>query len=184
MLTNEEVFEAIRRGYNDLANASDEEIIEYFEGLDEESLQGHISNIKGILFEEEYVDFLSSQGIDAEMFEETNHPISDIAIYEDGEVVEEIQLKATDSVSYINETLAENPDIAIVTTSEVASKFEDNENIIDGRIENEELTDEVVSSLEVEDVVSDSIAEEVVGTAVAAKIGLPIGIGWLIGLPF
>ena len=184
MITNEEVFEAIRRGYNDLANASDEVIIEYFEGLDAESLQGHISNIKGILFEEEYVDILSSQGVDAEMFEETNHPISDIAIYEDGEVIEEIQLKATDSVSYINETLAENPDIDIVATSEVASKFEDNAKIIDGGIENEELKDGIVDTLGVEEVVGDTIAEEVVGTAVAAKIGLPIGIGWLIGLPF
>ena len=46
-----EVFEAIRRGYNDLENATDDEIIDYFENSSSEELTGHISNIKGILFE-------------------------------------------------------------------------------------------------------------------------------------
>jgi hypothetical protein len=55
-ISEEEVFEAIRRGYNDLENATDDEIINYFENSNSEELAGHISNIKGILFENEIQD--------------------------------------------------------------------------------------------------------------------------------
>ena len=48
-----------------------------------------------------------------EVFEATNHPDTDLQIIEDGIVVEELQLKATESISYINSTLTENSDIFI-----------------------------------------------------------------------
>lgn len=54
-MTSEAVFEAIRRGYKDLAYESPSEIQEYFSNLDSVSEVGHINNIKGILFESEVV---------------------------------------------------------------------------------------------------------------------------------
>jgi len=145
IIEDSEVFDAIRRGYGELSNASDDEILEYFEAVDVESLQGHVGNIKGILFEQEYAQQLQAEGIDARVFEETNHPLSDIGIYEDGELVEELQLKATQNPSYIDETLAELPeDIGVVTTSEIVDDFGDE--VIDSGI-SETLLEESVSEV-------------------------------------
>lgn len=68
--------------------------MDYFSGMDAESAVGHISNIKGILFEQEIVQALNDQGMEAALFEATNHPVSDIAIFDDdGEIIGELQLK-------------------------------------------------------------------------------------------
>ena len=163
MVTEEDVFEAIRRGYNQFEDASGSEIKDYFSGIDEESVSGHVSNIKGILFEQEYVEQLKLEGIEAKIFEATNHPITDIAIIENDEVVNEVQLKATESVSYINTTLEENPEIVIVATSEVAE-------IID--------SDMVINSG-----IEESILEEAVLDVVNPVSPISV-IGWLFGLPF
>jgi hypothetical protein len=145
IIEDSEVFDAIRRGYGELSNASDDEILEYFEAVDVESLQGHVGNIKGILFEQEYAQQLQAEGIDARVFEETNHPLSDIGIYEDGELVEELQLKATQNPSYIDETLTELPEgISVVTTSEVVDGFGDE--VIDSGI-SETLLEESVNEV-------------------------------------
>jgi hypothetical protein len=165
-ISEEEVFEAIRRGYNDLENATDDEIINYFENSNSEELAGHISNIKGILFENEIQDKLEEIGVESHQFEKTNHPNTDLEILEDGEVVEEIQLKATESTSYIKDTLEENPDIEIVATSEVA----------------EHLSNEVVDS-GVSDVVLEETVAEVILPISKTSIALT-GIGLLFGLWF
>ncbi len=164
MIEEQEVFEAVRRGYNDLSDATDNEVIDYFADIDEESWTGHMSNIKGILFEQEYVDKLGDEGVESVLFEHTNHPDTDIQIFEDGSVVEELQLKATDSVSYISSTLTENPDIAIVATTEVASSFE-----------TEMVIDSEISNVVLEEVIVDTIVPI-----------SPFGFGWglLFGLPF
>ena len=169
MIRNDEVFEAIRRGYTDLKYSNDEDIISYFKNLDEDSITGHINNIKGILFEQEYIDKLTDEGVNASIFEATNHPITDIKIYDEnnGEIINEIQLKATDSVSYINETLNENPDIQIVATTEVAQLM-NNDMVIDSGISNDAL----------EEIIIDTILP--FGTT-ALLLG---GIGLLFGLPF
>jgi len=111
-----------------------------------------------------YVEKLEREGIHAEMFEATNHPLTDIAIFEDGEIVNELQLKATESVSYINATLNENPDIVIVATSEVAQKI-GSDMVIDSGIEEAAL----------ESVISDTLFP-------ISPIG--IGIGLLTGFFF
>ena len=167
MIENQEVFEAVRRGYSDLSDASDSEVVDYFGDVDDESWTGHLSNIKGILFEQEYVDKLEGEGVDAALFASTTHPDTDLQIFEDGSVVEELQLKATDSASYINSALAENPDITIVATTEVASNFE---------------TDMVIDSG-----ISDAVLEEVIVGAIVpvTPIGLGLaGLGLFVGLPF
>lgn len=158
MINQTEVFNAVRRGYNELEVASNTEILHYFEEVDADSMGGHISNIKGIAFEQEYLEILTENGISAEIFDATNHPITDIAIMHDDVIIDELQLKATDSVSYINITLEENADVVIVSTSEVASSI-DSVMVIDSGIDNSELTDVVAETLSGR-VVSETLEEE------------------------
>ncbi len=164
MIEEQEVFEAVRRSYGDLSDATDGEVMDYFTDIGDESWTGHMSNIKGILFEQEYIDKLEAEGVDATLFASTTHPDTDIQIFEDGSVVEELQLKATDSASYINSTLAENPDISIVTTTEVASGFD---------------TDMVIDSG-----ISDAVLEEAIVDSIVPLTPLGFGWGLLFGLPF
>ena len=84
------------------------------------------------------------------------------------DVVDEIQLKATDSVTYINETLEAHPDVTVVATAEVAANF-DTEMVIDSGLENAVLEDAVASTL----------IDEVVNPLNPFSV-----LGWLIGLPF
>ena len=143
-IESSEVFNAVRRGYRELADASDGEILEFFGAESPESLAGHLANVKGILFEQEYLDTLHANGIDAELFEATNHPLSDLRILDGhGEPLEELQLKASSDPGYIAETLESLPEeIAVVTTSEVAADFPDA--VIDSGI-SDTLLEEVVS---------------------------------------
>ena len=168
MINAQDVFESVRRGYNELEQASNSDIIQYFEDIEPDSMMGHVSNIKGILFEQEYVELLATQGIEASIFEATNHPITDLSIFEDGEAMSELQLKATDSVSYINATLDANPDIEIVTTSEVAAHFDD-PMVIDSGIEEAVL----------ENAVLDTLADDIVNPVSPLSV-----LSWIIGLPF
>lgn len=170
IVEREEVFDAVRRGYNDLEYSSNDEILEYFSLSSPDELKGHVSNIKGILFEQEVQDKLTTAGIDSQLYEETNHPDTDLQILDDGLVLDEVQLKATDSNSYINETLNENPDTLVVATSEVA---------------NEAGKDEVINSG-----ISDSLLEETVAetispipssaTGLVVRIGLAVLTGGLL----
>ena len=192
MIAQSSVFDAVRRGYNELELASNSEIIGYFADINPDAMSGHISNIKGIVFEQEVVNALNEQGMEAMLFEATNHPISDIALMSDGDIAAEIQLKATNSVSYINETLAAHSDIPIITTSEVADSI-DSVMVIDSGIDNvaldeivtETLTGEMVNSIGesvVSDVASEGLADLVADVALPIS---PIGIiGALFGLPF
>ena len=164
MIENEEVFEAVRRGYSDLSDATDGEVVDYFTDIDDESWTGHMSNIKGVLFEQEYMDKLEDEGVEAALFEHTNHPDTDIQIFEDGSAVEELQLKATDSESYINSTLVDNPDITIVATTEIASEFE-TEMVIDSEISN-------------------VVLEEMIVDTIVPVTPFGFGLGLLFGLPF
>ena len=119
MIDANSVFDAVRRDYSHLQNASAPEILDYFRHNEELENIGHISNIKGIVFEQEITDALLQNGIHAEMFEAVNHPLSDIAIFDESDnIIGEFQLKATDSVAYISDTIDNNPDIPIITTSE------------------------------------------------------------------
>ncbi|MDP5290865.1 hypothetical protein Q9290_00940 [Oceanimonas sp. CHS3-5] len=168
MITESEVFEAVRRGYNEFEAVSNTEIIDYFSSIDDESIAGHISHIKGILFEQEYVELLEAQGIEAGIFEATNHPVTDIAILEDSEIVNELQLKATDSISYINATVEEYPDVDLVVTSEVAAD-----------LDSSMVTDSGIEDAALEQAVSDTLLDEMVNPMSPMSV-----VGWLFGLPF
>lgn len=185
MINQSEVFSAVRRGYNDLEVASNTEILNYFDEMNIDSMIGHISNIKGIVFEQEYLEMLNKNGVSAELFDTTNHPVTDIAITHDDMIVNELQLKATDSVSYINTTLEENPDVVIVSTSEVANNI-DSIMVIDSGIDNLELTDIVTATLSgevINDVEADIATETFMGDSINPISPISI-IGWFFGLPF
>lgn len=167
LIEQNEVFEAVRRGYSELEFASSDEILSHFSLSSPAELQGHVSNIKGILFELEVQDKLSDAGIDSLLFETTNHPGSDMQILESGIVIEEFQLKATDSTSYVNGALADNPSIEIIATSEVATV-----------INSEAVIDSGISDAFIEEAVSEVISP-------VSTTGLLFsGIGLLFGLPF
>ncbi|EGQ9300951.1 hypothetical protein JKP11_11290 [Vibrio vulnificus] len=192
MIAQNSVFDAVRRGYNELEIASNDEILDYFADVNPDAMLGHISNIKGIVFEQEVVAALNEQGMDAMLFEATNHPVSDIALMSDGDIAAEVQLKASDSVAYINETLAENPDIPIIVTSEVADGLESTM-VIDSGIDNVALNDAVSEVLtgEIANHVGESVVSDVASEGLAelvADVALPISpigiIGALFGLPF
>ncbi|ABZ76321.1 hypothetical protein Shal_1755 [Shewanella halifaxensis HAW-EB4] len=206
------VFDAVRRGYSEFEGASNSEIIAYFDTVEPDVISGHINNIKGIVFEQEVVAALNEQSLDAMMFEATNHAVTDIAIMSDGDIAAEMQLKATDSVSYINQTLAEHPDISIIVTSEVANSI-DSTMVIDSGIRNADLNQsvtETIAQTQLADLTVQTAANEATldGADITASIGSdvagnvaseglaeavadfalpisPIGIvGALFGLPF
>lgn len=163
-----DVFDAVRRGYDELETSSESEIISYFDAIEPEAVRGHLSHIKGILFEQEYVEALASQGIEAAMFEATNHPVTDLMVFGGLDDVSEIQLKATDSVSYVTAAMEEDPDVAFAVTSEVASELGGHA-VIDSGIENSVL----------EQAVEEALFDEFVNPLSALSI-----LRFLIGIPF
>src|SRR5690606_13125205 len=122
-IVRDDVFDAVRRGYNEFELAAEDDITDYFNAIDVESVSGHSNHIKGILFEQEYVEALEMSGIGASLFEATNHPGTDVLVFGGIDGVTEIQLKASDSVSYVTGSMQEDPEIAFAVTSEVASQI-------------------------------------------------------------
>jgi len=136
------VLAALRRSTNELQDADPEAIREYLQGMDEESLPGLVSNVKGILHEMQFVALENEDGdsVYASIFEATNHPGTDIQ-FTDTETgaTWEVQLKATDSADYAEAWLAKNPDGEILVTSELA----DRTGLESSGLSNEELTNDV-----------------------------------------
>jgi len=168
--------EAIRRGYEAIgSNASPEEISLFFQSIPEEQILGHVSHIVGITHEVLVVDAINTAGNGdvASLFESTNHPVADILIIDSDGVAKEVQLKATDSISYINEHLNKNPGIDVIATEEVAGAM-NNEHVTSSGFENEELRQVVEQSLG--ELSEHTYNEYVVGGALAVIISLAINI--------
>ncbi|TPV31938.1 hypothetical protein FJ651_14080 [Paucihalobacter ruber] len=121
--------------------------IEDLELLDSEQLSGIISNWKGKLFEIHVRDKLNSgelvgdiqleTGQYAEIAGDLNQPGWDLQIFNsDGTIADALQLKATNSLSYINEAFEKYPDIDIISTSEISRM---NNDLINSDISLEEL---------------------------------------------
>ena len=94
--------------------------------LDGQELVGFVSGVKGKLFELQYVDYLNDghlpDGFRAELAGNPTNPGWDIAIIgQDGALHDTIQAKATDSAAYVTSALEKNPQMDVVTTSEVHS---------------------------------------------------------------
>jgi hypothetical protein len=145
-INSEEIYESVRRGYSALQVADSQQILDYFSDVDYESQMGHVSNIRGILFERLYVEKLVDQGIVASVFEATNHPLVDISVDQGSGIMLEMQLKATHDPGYIINSMSESSDITFAVTSEVAHMISD-ARLIDSDISNEVLEQAVTETL-------------------------------------
>lgn len=119
---NELVMAAIRRSSAALSGMSDSEIGEYLRAMNPEQLQGFANNVKGIYHELLVVnDINQSADQVATLSEATNEPGIDIIIQHPSGIIEPVQVKATNSIQYVDQHLAANPDISTIVTDEVAS---------------------------------------------------------------
>lgn len=118
------LYDALRGVNGNFADMSDMEIWWESIWMSEESLTGLASLAKGAYFEQ-----LVADNTGGTLFDNFNHEGTDIII--DGT---EIQLKATDSLSYINSV---DEDITIMATSEIAERS----TAIDSGISNLELSE-------------------------------------------
>ncbi len=124
--------QAIRDRYPDLASASIEEIADFMRHYDASQLEGVISLIKGRMFELYVIEMEDGHnGIRAISESDMNHPGDDIILHDDKTGHEIfVQLKATDSPSYIEAALRRYPDIPIWTTEEVSHHFSTDDRVI------------------------------------------------------
>jgi hypothetical protein len=105
--------------------------------------------LKGKLFELCYTEYLNEghlpEGFHAELASSANQAGWDIAILnEQGQIDEVLQLKATESASYISHALARYPYVDVVTTEEVyshATMGDMADHLINSGISNDELSD-------------------------------------------
>ncbi|HET8924277.1 MAG TPA: hypothetical protein VFN26_14905 [Candidatus Acidoferrum sp.] len=113
------------------------------------SLLGIINGIKGKTFELEYLDYLNHGHLPPGAFAESaTSPTQegwDIAIQDaHGHIIQHLQLKATESMSYIADAIAHHPEIDVVATHEVFEHMDDPKmlsHIIDSGISNGQLED-------------------------------------------
>lgn len=161
------VIDAMQRANPALASFSEPEIGEYLSNLSPEQLQGVMNNTKGVYHEMLYVDAINSgaTGETAAIHSELNNPGADVLISSDHDVTNEIQLKATDSTSYVNEHIEKYPDIEVLATTEVANKLEA---VGDSGFTNAELQNDVEEGVEQLESMADSVTDitEEVSTSV------------------
>lgn len=138
------VLAALRRGVPSLKNEPLEKIQEYLVSLgeNEDSVNGLVSNVKGILHEMEFIRLENEDGdsVYASMFKSPTHPDTDILFVdkESGEAWE-VQLKATDNTAYVQDWINDHPDGEILVTDEIANEM----NLPSTGQSNEELTSNV-----------------------------------------
>lgn len=139
------VLESLQRANPVLKEMSISEIGNYLAGMPEESIRGLANNVKGIYHELQYIKNENTDGDDvfASIFPSTNHPGADVILQKDGVDIAELQLKATDNISYIEEHFVRYPEIPILVTSEIS---ETNPYIPTTGISNEELEENVSST--------------------------------------
>jgi hypothetical protein len=92
--------------------------------LSADSLPGVVNAVKGKMFEIELCEHLNAgnlpDGLHADLAHSATQPGYDILITDQhGDVVDLLQAKATESVTYVHQALQQYPDIDITTTSEV-----------------------------------------------------------------
>ena len=121
-----EVEQAFELAYPNLA--SNESFLDVVNRLTTEQLPGFVSGVKGKLFEVELVEHFNDGGLPedlhADLAGSATQPGWDIRILDDnGQVVDVLQAKATESVHYIQQALERYPGIDVVSTSEVHAQL-------------------------------------------------------------
>ena len=152
------VYDTLRHVNKNYLDMSDVEIWWTTLWMAPEKLQGLASLTKGAYFEG-----LVAANTGGQLHEHFNHPGTDIVI--DGE---EMQIKATDSIDYINSV---DDAILVIATSEVAAET----GSIDGGYTNEELTNSVALALggsvvDIPDTAVDAILSGVGGLGILATL--------------
>jgi len=183
---NDRVIESMIRANPSLAGLSEDEIGSYLSSLSQEQLQGIINNTKGMYHEMLFVEAENSDldGVEASLAEDINNPGFDVLLSR-GNDIQEIQLKATDSSSYITEHQEKYPDIEVVATEEVASKMNEVESSGFSNAEIESDVDETINALGATDAASELATEAVsatLDTIGLGRIGLLLLTGGLFGL--
>jgi len=124
---DETVLQAFQRSVGVLHDAGADEVRAYVRELTPDQLHGLVNNIKGVLHEMEFVEMENSDGdsIVAELYPATNHPGYDIVMTDasTGETWD-VQLKATDSVGYVQDWMDAHPDGEILVTDELAEEMD------------------------------------------------------------
>ena len=131
---------------------------DFLSNYSDEQMMGVLNSAKGKYFEylveeklnagETVGDVALPEGYRAEVSSNLTQPGWDLQILDqDGNVSDYLQLKATNSISYIHDTLERYPDIAILGTSEVAGKA-------DGLILDSNITEQSLSA-QVSNVIGD-----------------------------
>jgi len=116
----------------------------------DEQIAGFVNAAKGKYFEylvaerlndgEPVGDLVLPSGFRAEVAASMNQPGWDLKILgPQGQVDEYLQLKATDSTSYIRDALEKYPDIKILATDEAASQLGSSHMVIDSSISEDEI---------------------------------------------
>jgi hypothetical protein len=119
-------------------------------GYSDEEWMGIVNSAKGKYFEYLVVEELNSggtvgeitlpEGYSAHLAESMTQPGWDMAIVDsNGQTSEFLQLKATESVGYIRNTLERYPDISILTTEEVAAGLDSNHMVINSKLSESDL---------------------------------------------
>lgn len=136
------VLQSLKRAVPDLQEKNLEQIQDYLQDLDEDQLLGLANNVKGILHEIQFVKIENEDGDDitAALFTDTNHPDTDVILTNEttGEVLE-VQLKATNSESYVNNWISNHDEGEVLVTEELAEKM----NLESTEISNNEITVDV-----------------------------------------
>ena len=157
----------------------------------EERLSGLANGAKGKYFEVLVAEKLNAgesvggiqlgPGENAGLFESPIHPGSDLYIINDaGEIVEEIQLKATESLGYVKEALEKYPDIPVMVPQELSDAAAIHDNIVSADISDELLED--VGKEQLGELSEDAITDIVEQSAEFAFDAIPAVSAVVIGL--
>jgi hypothetical protein len=133
--------------------------IDDLNGLQPETAAGYLQQWKGKLFEvvvhdqfnlgEAVGDLQPAAGQIAKLASTPTQPGWDMEILNsDGTIATQLQLKATDSVSYVREALEKYPDIKVLTTSEVAEADQLTDAVLNSGVSKAELEAQVVGPME------------------------------------
>lgn len=170
-----DVVQAFELAYPGLAANGD--FADAISGKSTEELLGFANAVKGKLFELNLVDHMNDgnlpDGLHAELARSATQPGWDIHVLDShGDVVDLLQAKATESVSYVKEALERYPDIDVTTTSEVYAQLVAlgmADNVHDGGIAEAALdakvaaaTDGVVDGFDASDLVPSSLGLAVI----------------------
>jgi len=167
------VLEALKRSRNDLENATDDELIKYINTLSEIQIDGVINNVKGIYHELLFVAAENNDGdiFSAALFEATNHPGADVIITNEltGEV-QEVQLKATKYLSYIEKHNERFAEFEVFATEEVAGN-----GISSSGFSNEKVSSDTEDAMSVLKKSGESVVDDAMATSALVALAFQLG---------